>query len=154
MKISKERRKNVLRREREKNPNMMSLTVRKIAVLLVIVMILAAVCDAKRKKSKKSAKTSKILEAKQAKNDKYAKQLSLRDTTGPSFMVLLIMRLIYGIAVQMNAEDRISGWFNGAFVPPNADDDYGFGGGFEDFGGLEDLDDGGGFGDGIGGLFE
>lgn len=131
---------------------MMSLTVRKIAVFLVIVMILAAVCDAKRKKSNKKSATK--TEAKQAKNDKYAKQLSLRDTTGPSFMVLLIMRLIYGIAVQMNAEDRISGWFNGAFVPPNADDDYGFGGGLDDFGGLEDLDDGGGFGDGIGGLFE
>lgn len=122
----------------------MSLNVRKIAVFLVIVMILSAVCDAKRKKSKKI--TTKT-EMKQAKD---AKQVAIPEMTGTNFVVLLIMRLVYGIAVQMNMEDRIAGWFNGAFVPPNADDDYGFG----DFGGLEDLGDGGGIEDGIGGLFE
>lgn len=131
---------------------MMSLTARKIAVFLVIVMILAAVCDAKRKKSKKF--TTKA-DAKRAKDDKYAKQLALRETSAPNFVRLVIMRLIYGIAVQMNLEERVAGWFNGIFVPPNADyDDYGLGGGLEDFGGLDDLGDGGGIGEGIGGLFE
>lgn len=125
----------------------MSLTVRKIAVFLVIVMILAAVCDAKRKKSKKIATKTEI---KQAKDDKNGKQVAIPEMTGTNFVVLLIMRLVYGIAVQMNMEDRLAGWFNGAFVPPNADDDYGLG----DFGGLEDLGDGGGIEDGIGGLFE
>lgn len=127
---------------------MMSLTVRKIAVFLVIVMILAAVCDAKRKKNKKiSTKT----DAKRVKDDKQSKQLVFQDTNGANFVRLLIMRLIYGIAVQMNLEERVAGWFNGAFVPPNADyDDFGIGGGLEDLGGLEELGDGGG----IGGLFE
>lgn len=129
------------------NKKMMSLTVRKIAVFLVIAMILAADCDAKRKKSKKFATKA---EAKRVKEDKYAKQLELRETSPPNFVRLLIMRLIYGIAAQMNLEERVSGWFNGAFVPPNADyDDYGFGGGLENIGGLEDI--GGG---GIGDLFE
>lgn len=107
----------------------MSPTFRKVAVLLVIVLILAADCDAKRKRSKKfQAKTMQ-----QTRKTPVAKELELRETNPPNFLRLLIMRLIYGIAAQMNLEERIAGWFNGAFVPPNADyDDYGIGGGFDD----------------------
>lgn len=66
-----------------------------------------------------------------------SKELELRETNPPNFLRLLVMRLIYGFAVQMNLEERVAGWFNGAFVPPNADyDDYGLGG-FA--GGLGDL---------------
>lgn len=69
-----------------------------------------------------------------------AKELELRETNPPNFLRLLVMRLIYGIATQMNLEERVAGWFNGAFAPPNADysDDYGFGGGLGDFG-ADDL---------------
>lgn len=109
----------------------MSPTFRKVAVLLVIVLILAADCDAKRKRSKKFQ--SKTMQETTRKTP-VAKELELRETNPPNFLRLLIMRLIYGIAVQMNLEERVAGWFNGAFVPPNADyDDYGgFGGGFDD----------------------
>ena len=108
----------------------MSPTFRKVAVLLVIVLILAADCDAKRKRSKKfQGKTMQ-----QIRKTPVAKELELRETNPPNFLRLLVMRLIYGIAAQMNLEERVAGWFNGAFVPPNADyDDYGgFGGGFDD----------------------
>ncbi|XP_055305818.1 uncharacterized protein LOC129570293 [Sitodiplosis mosellana] len=106
----------------------MSPTFRKVAVLLVIVLILAADCDAKRKRSKKfQSKTMGVSKS------PVAKELELRETNPPNFLRLLVMRLIYGIAVQMNLEERVAGWFNGAFVPPNADyDDYGFGGGLDD----------------------
>lgn len=108
----------------------MSPTFRKVAVLLVIVLIFAADCDAKRKKSKKFH--SKTMT--QGKSP-VAKELELRETNPPNFLRLLVMRLVYGFAAQMNLEERVAGWFNGAFVPPNADyDDYGFGGGLEDLG--------------------
>ncbi|XP_055379602.1 uncharacterized protein LOC129610860 [Condylostylus longicornis] len=73
-----------------------------------------------------------------------------KEATPQGFIRLLIMRLIYGIATQMGVEDRISGLFNGAFVPPNADDDdfsfdFGLsdnsGGGLFGGGGIEDLFD-------------
>lgn len=107
----------------------MSPTLRKVVVLLVIVLILAADCEAKRKRGKKyQGKTMR------QRKTPVAKELELRETNPPNFLRLLIMRLIYGIAVQMNLEERVAGWFNGAFVPPNADyDDYGgFGGGLDD----------------------
>lgn len=111
----------------------MSPTFRKLAVVLVIVLILAADCDAKRKRSKKFQ--TKTMQRK----SQMAKELELRETNPPNFLRLLIMRLVYGIAAQMNLEERVAGWFNGAFVPPNADyDDYGLGGGLDDLG-AEDL---------------
>lgn len=114
----------------------MSPLFRKVAVLLVIVLILAADCDAKRKRSKKFAGRT------QRATKNVAKELELRETNPPNFLRLLIMRLIYGIAAQMNLEERVAGWFNGAFAPPNADyDDYGLGGGFVDELGAEDLFD-------------
>lgn len=113
----------------------MSLTLRKVAVLLVIVLILAADCDAKRKRSKKFQ--GKTVQQKST----VAKELELRETNPPNFVRLLVMRLVYGLAVQMNLEERVAGWFGGAFVPPNADyDDYGLGGGLDDLG-AEDLFD-------------
>lgn len=114
----------------------MSPTFRKVTVLLVIVLILAADCDAKRKRSKKfHGKTMMMADDNKQRKTPVAKELELRETNPPNFLRLLIMRLIYGFAAQMNLEERVAGWFNGAFVPPNADyDDYGFGGGFEDLG--------------------
>lgn len=115
----------------------MSPTFQKLAVVLVIVLILAADCDAKRKRSKKF-QTSRTMRQRKT---PVAKELELRETNPPNFLRLLIMRLIYGIAAQMNLEDRVAGWFNGAFAPPNADyDDYGLGGGFEDLGAEEIFD--------------
>lgn len=78
----------------------------------------------------------------------YAKQFindpESRETDPPNFVRLVVMRLIYGLAVQMGIEDRLSGVLNGIFVPPNAeDDDYGggFGDDVGDFGGAGDLFD-------------
>lgn len=69
-----------------------------------------------------------------------------RETDPPNFVRLVVMRLIYGLAVQMGMEDRLSGVLNGIFVPPNADDaDDDYGGGFGDdlgdFDGAGDLFD-------------
>lgn len=91
-----------------------------LAFLLVALLILHG-CDAKAKKPKDKVKQ---------------KQLELRETNPPNFVRLVIMRLIYGIATQMGFEERVAGMFNGAFVPPNADDDdFGFG----DLDGLDDA---------------
>ncbi|KAH8394169.1 hypothetical protein KR215_003257 [Drosophila sulfurigaster] len=66
-------------------------------------------------------------------------------TSAPSFIQLVIMRLIYGIASTIGVEDRLEDTFNGAFIPPNADDGLlGFGGGGGD-------SEGDGF---LGGIFE
>ncbi|XP_030384547.1 uncharacterized protein LOC115631844 [Scaptodrosophila lebanonensis] len=68
-----------------------------------------------------------------------------KETSTPNFARLVIMRLIYGIASTMGIEDRLEDVFNGAFVPPGADDGIGIG--------LGDLEDNGN--DGIlGGIFE
>lgn len=104
---------------------------RKVTVSLVIVMILLASCEARRKRFHKTSIHSTKDRAHQSKQ---SKELELRETNPPNFLRLVIMRLIYGFAAQMNLEERVAGWFNGAFIPPNADyDDYGFGG-FEDIG--------------------
>lgn len=108
----------------------MSSIVRTTIISLVIVLLLTASCDGKRKKNKKFG-TPKTAQQK----SKIAKELELRETNPPNFFRLVIMRMIYGIAAQMDLQERVAGWFNGAFVPPNADyDDYGLGGGIGDFG--------------------
>lgn len=91
-----------------------------LSILFISLLILHS-CDGKAKKP----------------NDKAEKkQLELRETNPPNFVRLVIMRLIYGIATQMGFEERVAGFFNGAFVPPNAEeDDYGLDG-------LDDLGDG------------
>lgn len=52
------------------------------------------------------------------------------------------MRFIYGIASTIGVEDRLEETFNGAFIPPNADDGLGLG-----FGGGGGDSEGGLFGD-------
>lgn len=52
-----------------------------------------------------------------------SKQIS--DASAPNFVRLVIMRLIYGIASTIGLEDRLEDTFNGAFVPPNAENDLG-----------------------------
>lgn len=109
----------------------MSPTFQKVFVVLVIVLILAVDCDAKRRYSKKIPSSRTMRQRK----SQVAKEFELRETNPPNFLRLVIMRLVYGIAAQMNLEDRVADWFNGAFAPPNADyDDYGLSGGFDDFG--------------------
>lgn len=97
-------------------------------VLVVVVLITITTTDAARK----NKKTKKAKEQKQ-----FITDLESRETDPPNFVRLVLMRLIYGIAAQMGVEDRLAGFLNGAFVPPNADDDG-------DYGGLADLGDIGG----------
>lgn len=92
-------------------------------VILIVILLLSDV-DARRKRrpQRKSAKQ---------------KNYELRETNPPNFVRLLVMRVIYGIASQMGLEERLSGIFNGAFVPPGADAD----GDYLDF--IGDIGDGG-----------
>lgn len=84
---------------------------------LVIVLLLLSECDARRRNRKAQKKSAK------------QKEYELRETNPPNFVRLLVMRLIYGLATQMGFEERLSGIFNGAFVPPGAED----GGDYLDF---------------------
>ncbi|KAL9930764.1 uncharacterized protein ACN427_000062 [Glossina fuscipes fuscipes] len=59
-----------------------------------------------------------------------------KETNTADFIRLVVMRFIYGLASTMGVEERLEGVFNGAFVPPNADNDL------FDFGGLTDYGDG------------
>lgn len=107
----------------------------KVLIFVFVIVLLAHVANGKRKTKTKSQ------------NEKESRQdlLESRETDTPNFLRLLLMRLVYGIAVQIGAEDRLAGFLNGIFVPPNADDDDGFGGlgGFlgEVGGGGDDLFD-------------
>lgn len=98
--------------------------------VLVIVLLLLSDCDARRRRRKSQKKSAK------------QKEYELRETNPPNFVRLLVMRVIYGIASQMGFEERLSSIFNGAFVPPGADE----GGDYLDF--IGDLP-GGGILDGI-----
>lgn len=103
---------------------------RKVIIIVVIVALMVNVANCKRKIKSKSQSQKQL-----------GQDLQSRETDPPNFVRLLLMRLIYGIAVQIGAEDRLAGFLNGFFVPPNADDDDGFGGlgGF-----LGEIGDGGG----------
>lgn len=119
---------------------MSSSTLRFTLAIVLCILMFTGCCDAKRKKGKKTMAT--MVQAKQQTSGmSEAKQAELRETNPPNFVRLLIMRLVYGVATQMGLEERISGVFNGAFAPPNADyDDFGVG----DFGideGIGDLGD-------------
>lgn len=65
------------------------------------------------------------------------------ETTTPDFIRLVVMRFIYGLATTMGVEDRLEGLFNGAFVPPNAENDFfgfgGFGNGGADVGDFDEA---------------
>lgn len=109
---------------------------RKVLIFVILIVLLASAANGKRKTKKKQQQ-----EQKDAVGDDRQNFLQSRETDPPNFLRLLLMRLIYGIAVQIGAEDRLAGFLNGIFVPPNADDDDGFGGlgGF-----LGEIGDGGG----------
>lgn len=90
-----------------------------IAIILLLVIVVATVCNARRVSRRRhhlpSRKTLKQLE------------YESRETNTPNFVRLVLMRLVYGIATQMGIEDRLDDAFGGAFVPPNAGeegDDY------------------------------
>lgn len=108
---------------------------RLICLVLIGILLATVVVDAARKGKlpKKTKQQTKQLAA--------ADALQSRETDPPNFVRLVLMRLIYGIAVQMGVEERLSGFLNGAFVPPNADEDG-------DYGGLGDIGD---IGDDLGG---
>lgn len=71
-------------------------------------------------------------------NEKQFFDIETRETNPPNFIRLLVMRLVYGIATQMGMEERLSNVLGGAFVPPNAEDDFG---GFDDFDGGDIFDE-------------
>lgn len=78
--------------------------------------------DLSRESIMSAAKDSETFLAKQA-----------TETIPANFVRLLLMRLIYGFAASMGAEERLAEVFNGAFVPPNADEGFDFfGGGGDD----------------------
>lgn len=66
-------------------------------------------------------------------------QSERQNTNAPNFVRLVIMRLIYGIAYTMGLEDRLEDPFNGAFIPPSADNVFDIGGGGDDDGDSEGL---------------
>ncbi len=103
-------------------------------VILFVILIIVVMTNTVHGKRKRKTENQKQLD-----NDR--QYLQSRETDTPNFLRLLLMRLVYGIAVQIGAEDRLAGFLNGVFVPPNADDDDGFGGlgGF-----LGEVGDGGG----------
>ncbi|XP_050083599.1 uncharacterized protein LOC126570118 [Anopheles aquasalis] len=82
---------------------------------LVVVLIVASVCEARRRFPLRRRGPSR----------KTLKQLyyESRETNTPNFVRLVLMRLIYGIATQMGVEERLDNVFGGAFVPPNAADE-------------------------------
>ncbi|KAL5276651.1 hypothetical protein ACFFRR_002082 [Megaselia abdita] len=77
--------------------------------------------DLSRESIMSAAKDSETFLAKQA-----------TETIPANFVRLLLMRLIYGFAASMGAEERLADVFNGAFVPPNADEGFDFGFGDDD----------------------
>lgn len=93
-----------------------------LVLVIVIALMMALMMDTVNGKRKtKSQKRKQI-------DPQNRQSLQSRETDTPNFLRLLVMRLVYGIAVQIGAEDRLAGFLNGIFVPPNADDDDGFGG--------------------------
>lgn len=74
------------------------------------------------------------IDAKKVQKKQLSQELESRETNPPNFVRLLMMRLVYGVAAQMGLEERLSGVLNGAFVPPNADDDDYDGGILDDIG--------------------
>lgn len=54
------------------------------------------------------------------------KQLALqqKETSPVTFISLVIMRLVYGLATSMGLGERLADFMGGAFVPPGAEEDY------------------------------
>ena len=114
----------------------MNLRKQMLVMFLVMGLIVLVHCGDK-KNNKNKLKTKQHPENKQI---LFGTDIESRETDPPNFVRLLIMRLIYGLAVQMGVEDRLAGVLNGVFVPPNADDDFDDGDGL----GLGDIEDVGG----------
>lgn len=123
------------------------LSKKSIIIALIMLLVVAELCDARsrRKSSKlksKYSKHNKVHHHKLQKQQKSEKQLwyESRETNAPNFIRMVVMRLIYGLATNMGVEDRLEGVFGGAFVPPNADNDFfdfGLGGGGGDDDGFD-----------------
>jgi uncharacterized MAPEG superfamily protein len=111
-----------------------------LCTIVFVYLTLLGTCDARSRRSPK--KKVAATPAPDLTPDQLEKQRQeqlfqeTRETNTPNFVRLVLMRLIYGIASTMGVEERISGLFNGAFVPPNADNDY-----FDFFGGGGGSDD-------------
>lgn len=85
---------------------------RVLLIFIIVLFLIAANVEGRRRVKKIKHKQNKQLSAES------------KETSPPNFFRLLVMRLVYGMAAQMGFEERISGIFNGAFVPPNAEEDY------------------------------
>lgn len=103
-------------------------------IFVVLMLLFTITVDGRRRRTHKAKLTKKQLFFLD----------ETRETSPPNFLRLVLMRLIYGIAVQMGVEERLDGVLNGAFVPPNAEDDYGdigdFGDDIGDLGGDDIVD--------------
>ena len=106
--------------------------------LIIIIFILFVICLCEAKKRRIPSRHKQKQPQKIIRNPKLPKKQLLyetRETSPPSFVTLLVLRLIYGLATQMGIEDRLPGFLS----PPNADEgDFGF---FSaPFGGDDDYD--------------
>lgn len=89
-------------------------------------LILVQSAESRKKQAEKVEPTTPASPLKDIESKQFFADPQTRETNTPNFVRLVVMRLIYGLAVQMGFEDRLSGVLNGIFVPPNADeDDYG-----------------------------
>lgn len=86
---------------------------------LIFVLFIAVVASAASGKRKTQARGQKAVTA----GENRQIFIQSRETDTPNFVLLLFMRLVYGLAVQVGAEDRLGSFLNGFFVPPNADAD-------------------------------
>jgi len=115
---------------------------KKLIILIIVILFVICLCEAKKRRiparlklkqpQKNNIRNPKLPKLKSQKQLLY----ETRETSPPSFVTLLVLRLIYGLATQMGIEDRLPGFLS----PPNADgDDYGFfsapfgGGGDDDY---------------------
>lgn len=92
-----------------------------IIVTLLALLVILSLCEGRRRRvpSRLKHKISKNTKLKNQKQILY----STRETSTPSFITMLLFRLVYGIASQMGVEDRIPSFL----APPNSEDgDYGF----------------------------
>lgn len=97
-----------------------------VLIVMIVCFTLAVVnCD---NAAKDSNGTNEMETERKPVDDTKVESKQSVETNAPNFVRLVVMRLIYGIATQMGLEERVSGLFNGAFAPPNADyDDFGIG---------------------------
>lgn len=85
----------------------MAINYKKTILIFTILTVIIVFCDGKKQKYSE-------------------KQLALqkKETNSVSFISLLLMRLIYGLASSMGLGERLADFMGGVFVPPGADEDY------------------------------